>query len=99
MSAKSFLNRTDAEIMEAIGKRLRAARGRMRQAEAAERAGLTRQTVSRAEQGDNPTLATIVRLLRVYGLLGVLESFLSEAQVSPMALLRDAQKGGGGTRG
>ena len=88
--------RTDAEILAELGRRL----GKLRrsagltQAESAERAALDRSTVSRAEQGDNPTLLTVVRLLRVYGRLGALEAFIPEPGVSPMALVREARKRG-----
>jgi len=61
--------------------------------EVGELAELDRTTVSRAERGDNPTLLTIVRLLRVYGRLGALESFLPEPEVSPMARLEARQAG------
>jgi transcriptional regulator with XRE-family HTH domain len=76
--------------LEAIGERLRSlrkARG-LTQSEAAERAGLGRHTLYRAEHGDNPTLATLVRLLRVYGRLPSLDSFIPVTEVSPMARLR-----------
>lgn len=82
--------RTDPEILRQLGRRLgrlRKARG-VTQAEAAELAGLDRTTVSRAERGDNPTLLTVVRLLRVYGRVSALDSFIPEPEVSPMALIR-----------
>ncbi len=78
----------DSDILRDIGLRLRALRGSMNQAEAARLAGLTRSTVSRAEHGDNPTLLTIIRLLRTYGRLNSLETFIPEPVESPMALLR-----------
>lgn len=93
MPPKSFTIIADPEIMTALGARLRALRGRVTQAEAAERAGLTRQTVSRAEAGDNPTLLTIVRLLRAYGRLDALQGFIPAPEVSPMALLREHRGG------
>lgn len=88
MTGISSSDQTDAEVLRDVGRRLRALRGELRQAEAAQRAGLTRQTVSRAERGDNPTLLTIVRLLRAYGRMSALEAFIPNPQVSPMALLR-----------
>ena len=87
---------TDIEILEELGRRLallRKASG-LTQAQAAERAALDRSTVSRAEQGDNPNLLTLVRLLRVYGRLGALESFIPEPGVSPMQLIREARRRG-----
>ena len=85
---------TDREVMGELGRRLRAQREaqRLTQVEAAERAGLSRRTVSRAEEGRNPTLLTLVRLLRLYGRVGALEDFLREPEVSPMAILESRQK-------
>ncbi|HUF70291.1 MAG TPA: helix-turn-helix domain-containing protein, partial [Longimicrobiales bacterium] len=86
----------DPEIIAELGRRLAQIRksAGLNQAEAAARAGLDRSTVSRAEQGDNPTLLTVVRLLRVYGRLGALESFIPEPGVSPMQLVREARRRG-----
>lgn len=86
---KSIATATDPEIMEELGRRLRhlrKARG-LTLEEVAERTGLDRTTVGRAERGDNPTLLTLIRILRAYGRLGALESFLPEPEVSPMALI------------
>ena len=82
--------RTDPEALKEVGRRLRAlrkARG-LTLAEAADATGLHTTTVSRAEHGDNPTLLTVVRLLRAYGRLSALDGFIPEAEVSPMALVR-----------
>jgi transcriptional regulator with XRE-family HTH domain len=88
---------TDAEVMQFLGQRLRAlrkARG-MSAVAAAREAGLSRRTIYSAEQGDNPTLATLVRLLRLYGRLDALSAFVPEPEISPMALL-SRRKGRGG---
>ena len=83
--------RTDIEWMEEVGRRLR----RLRKArqltlvEVAERAGIDRVTVSRAEKGDNPTLHTLTRLLRVYGRLDGLEALVPEPLPSPLAALEE----------
>ncbi|MGD2153102.1 MAG: helix-turn-helix transcriptional regulator [Gemmatimonadales bacterium] len=98
MYDKSYTTATDRELMQVIGERLvalRKARG-LTQAEAAERAGLSRSTLHRAEKGDNPTLLTLVRLLRVYGRLAALESFIPALELSPMARLRERQERSGG---
>lgn len=86
-----YKSATDDEILEEIGERLkslREARG-MTQTEAAERAGIGRHTLYRAERGGNPTLQTVTRLLRAYGRLHALESFIPRPEVSPMARLRE----------
>ena len=90
MMDSRITNHSDPEVMAILGRRfarVRKARG-LTQAEAAERAGVDRTTVSRAERGDNPNLLTLVRLLRVYGRLDALDAFLPEPGVSPMALVR-----------
>ena len=90
MTDISFSARPDPAVMSEVGLRLRGLRDAvgLNQAEVAERAGLDRSTVSRAEQGDNPTLLTLVRLLRVYGRMDALEAFIPVPEVSPMALIR-----------
>lgn len=90
MMQKRITELPDPEIVAEVGNRLSAARKSrgLTQAEAAERAGLDRMTVSRAERGENPTLLTVVRLLRVYGRLDALDAFLPQAEVSPLELIR-----------
>ncbi len=77
--------------MQELGRRLVALREsqRLTMLEAAERAALSRQTLYRAERGQNPTLLTIVRLLRLNGRLAALESFIPEPENSPMAVLEE----------
>lgn len=80
--------------MSELGRRLARLRKTrdMTQTEAADKAGLGRATVSRAERGENPNLLTLVRLLRVYGRLEALEAFLPEPDVSPMSMVRSAKR-------
>lgn len=94
MNDIKYSTASDTEILAEIGARLEALRktSGLTQGEAAERAGLGRNTLYRAEQGDNPTLHTVIRLLRAYGRLAALESFIPAAEISPMARLR-ARKG------
>ncbi len=91
MGHLSYTSATDREVMQELGRRLVALREsqRLTMLEAAERAALSRQTLYRAERGQNPTLVTIVRLLRVYGRLAALESFIPEPEISPMAVLEE----------
>lgn len=91
MSNIRYTSATDREILQEIGSRLkglRKARG-LSQADAAERAGIARRTLYGAEHGDNPTLHTVIRLLRAYGRLNALENFIPEPEISPMARLRE----------
>lgn len=94
----SLTTATDGEVMLVLGQRLaalREARGLTR-LEAAAQAGLGRRTVYRAEHGKNPTLLSIVRLLRLYGRVDALNQLLPEPEISPMALLGKRKDGARG---
>ena len=79
---------TTAEILRELGARLRAYRlqQNLSHEDVATQAGLGRATVVRAEAGENPTLETIVKILRALGRLGALDAFLPEPLVSPLQL-------------
>lgn len=89
LSHTSLAMATDRELLQALGARLRALRRSQGIAvgEAAAQAGLSRRTVHRAETGQNPTLLTLVRLLRLYGRTAALASLLAEPEISPLSLL------------
>ena len=104
----SFTESTDREILAELGRRLREFRlGMDLTADLlAERAGLSVTTVLNAERGRNPTLETVVKILRILGRLDNLEAFLPAPGISPMDLLRRGTRkrrrrasGSHGTRG
>jgi transcriptional regulator with XRE-family HTH domain len=82
------------DILREIGSRLR--RYRLQQnrelREVAESAGVGLRTAASAEAGGNPTLATVVKLLRALGRLDALESFLPPALPSPIEMAKLAGK-------
>ena len=84
---------TDAEIMRQLGERLRALREAqgLTAIEAAAQTGLSRRTVYRAEHGLNPTLETLVRLLRLYGRVNSLAELVPQPEASPMAVMQSAK--------
>jgi transcriptional regulator with XRE-family HTH domain len=88
----------DPELLKTVGSRLRALRKAqgLTLEEVASRAGLDRGTVSRAEHGENPTMLTVLRLLRTYGRLGALSNFIPEAELSPMDLIRQSRSASDG---
>lgn len=90
MAHISFTEKTDREVMAELGRRLKALRKAhgLSRTDVAERAALERRTVARTENGENPRLDTLVRLLRVYGRLDALDGFIPEPTVSPMDELR-----------
>lgn len=79
---------TTDEILAELGERIR--RYRLQQnrtvAEIAERSGLSRATVESAELGKNPTLDTLVRILRALGRVETLDAFLPAPLISPLEL-------------
>ena len=89
MSSKLPASATDRELLHELGRRLEALRRRrgLTQAEAAAASGVSRRTLYSAESGENPTLRTVIRLLRTYGRLGALDDFIPVLDVSPIELI------------
>ncbi len=84
---------TTGEALLEAGNRLRRYRlqqNRMRRQVAGD-AGISIRTLQRAEEGYNPTLETIIRILRALGRLDALENFLPPPLISPLQL---AERGG-----
>ncbi len=94
MSNESPTTATDGEVLSLLGRRLRALREtqQLTSSEAATQSGLSRRTVYRAEQGQNPTLQTVVRLLRLYGRIAAITGLVPEPELSPMALVRQGSE-------
>lgn len=85
---------TTTDVMAEVGDRLR--RFRLQQnrrlQEVAKAAGVGLRTAVRAEAGENPTLATLVKLLRALDRLETLDAFLPPALPSPIAMAKLAGK-------
>ncbi|HEV2441257.1 MAG TPA: helix-turn-helix domain-containing protein [Steroidobacteraceae bacterium] len=81
---------TDAAVLQALGERI--ARHRIQagltQTELAERAGIGKRTVERVEAGHGAELVTLLRVLRVLGLVDGLQQLIPELPPSPIAQLR-----------
>ena len=77
---------TTDEVLREIGARLRSFRlqQNVTQAELAEAAGVGAATIKRTEAGENPRLATLVKVLRALGRLETMDSFLPEPLISPI---------------
>lgn len=90
MTTKAAVFSSDPELMQLLGGRLRALRKAqgLTLEQAAQTASLNKSTVVQAEKGRNPTLLTVLRLLRVYGRVGAIAEFIPEPMVSPLALAR-----------
>lgn len=96
---------TTEEILAEIGQRLR--RFRLQQnrtlGDVASEAGISYRTGQRAEAGNNPTVETLIRLLRALGRLDALDAFLPPTLVSPIQLAQlsgqERQRAGTSRRG
>ena len=81
---------THEAVLEEIGARLAQRRLalQMTQAAVAEEAGLAKRTVERIEAGATAQLSSLVRVLRVLGLVERLNDLVPEAGPRPMDLLK-----------
>lgn len=80
---------TDAEVLAELGARLRAYRAQQgfTVEQLAERAGVSTLTLLKAEQGGNPTLRTLLRVLRALGRMDLADNLLPSPPASPLAQL------------
>lgn len=81
---------SDEQILAELGARLARARldRQLTQADLAEQAGVSKRTLERLEAGDSTQLLTLVRVLRVLGLLSALDGALPETQIRPLEMLK-----------
>jgi transcriptional regulator with XRE-family HTH domain len=94
MSSILRVEEPDSAILREIGGRLEALRKarRLSQNEAATLSGISRRTLYNAEQGLNPTLLTLIRLLRTYGRLGAVDTFIPVPEISPIQELERRER-------
>ncbi len=80
----------DTEILKEIGLRIKACRIRKEctQAELAEKAGVSKGTVSNAEKGESIQMGSFLRILRELDCVDSLDVLLPEAELSPMQLIQ-----------
>ena len=85
---------SDRAILRELGKRLKRRRldRNITQQELADRAGLSRPTVSDIERGNPASLLTLIPILRVLDLLEELNAFLPLPLPSPLQLAKQQGK-------
>ena len=85
---------SDAAILNEIGEFLKSKRidQNLTQDEVAERAAISRSTLSLAERGENIALANLLKILRVLDALYVFEQFRTAPQISPLQLAKEDEK-------
>lgn len=92
---------SNEHVRSELGKRVRTIRKsrRLNQAQVAERAGLSRPTVSMFERGNDVSLDSFLSIFRALDLLDALDAAVVEPGISPMAELtgnaRSASNGPG----
>ena len=81
---------SDRAAMTLIGERIQRERlnQNMTQDELAKRAGIGVRTLRSLENGEKPTVETLIRALRGLGRLGAIDSFLPEPGLSPLQLAK-----------
>lgn len=86
----SIYGKSDPEILREIATRLKRRRLNinMSQQELADRAGISRNTVSYIEQGESFGVLTLIQILRALNALEGIDSFLPDPGISPVQLAR-----------
>ena len=79
---------TNEALLQYIGKQMQQMRinARLSQQQLAERAGISRSTVTQVENGKGMKLESIVAMLRVLNKLEILNHFETQALVSPLLI-------------
>lgn len=88
MNIESLMS--DNAILAEVGRRLGRRRVELErtQADLAEEAGISKRTVERVEAGESTQTATLIRMLRVLGLLEAFDTTIPEIGPSPVDLLK-----------
>lgn len=93
ISYKNWLSMSDNALSEFIGAFVKHHRLEQNktQDELANAAGLSRSTLSLLERGETVTVATLIQVLRVLDQLNVMETFVVQKTISPLALAKIEQ--------
>jgi transcriptional regulator with XRE-family HTH domain len=94
LSYKITQNLSDKAILELIGRFIKKTRLRQgwSQDQVAQRAGMSRSTLSLLERGEPVTLLTLIQVLRILDCFYVLEHFAQADTISPIAYSRQVRK-------
>ncbi len=95
MNDLSYIDKySDIAILQHIGAFIRARRiaQNLTQDELAHKAAISRSTLSLIERGENVSLMTLLKILRILNALYVLEHFRVLPQPSPLLLAKEEEK-------
>jgi len=86
----NFEAMSEQAVLAELGRRVQMQRlnANLSQSEVAVKAGISRRALQNLESGRACTLSLLIRVLRVLGLLGQLETFLPEPGPSPIQLAK-----------
>ncbi len=85
---------SDTAILKEVGEFIKSKRieQNLTQDAVAERAAISRSTLSLLERGDNISLSNLLKVLRVLDALYVLEQFKEVEQISPIQLAKEDER-------
>lgn len=85
---------SDVAILKEIGGFIKSRRidQNLTQDQVAQKAAISRSTLSLAERGENIALINLLKILRVVDALYVLDKFKAEIQISPLQLAKEDEK-------
>ncbi len=81
---------TNDALLQYVGKQMRQMRinARLSQQQLAERAGVSRSTVTQVENGKGMKMESVVAMLRVLNKLEILNNFETQAVISPLLIAK-----------
>jgi len=86
----NFKGMGDSAIFKEVGRRVQRERlnQNMSQIDLALKAGVSRRALQHLENGQGCTMQSLIQVLRAFGLLDMLDSFLPETGQSPLQLAK-----------
>ena len=81
---------TNEALLQYVGKQMRQMRinARLSQQQLAERAGVSRSTITQVENGKGMKMESVIAILRVLNKLEILNNFETQALVSPLLIAK-----------
>lgn len=85
---------TNEALLLYVGKQMRQMRinARLSQQQLAERAGISRSTITQVENGKGMKMESVIAILRVLNKLEILNNFETQALVSPLLIAKQEGK-------